>query len=52
VTDDQDRILLHRRSDSVNWALSSGAMGIGETFAQSAIRDIKEEIGCISVLIA
>jgi ADP-ribose pyrophosphatase YjhB (NUDIX family) len=42
----------HRRSDSVNWALPGGAMDIGETFAQSAIRNIKVETGPISTLIA
>jgi 8-oxo-dGTP pyrophosphatase MutT (NUDIX family) len=45
MTDDRGRILLQRRSDSGNWALPGGAMDIGETFAQSAIREVKEETG-------
>jgi ADP-ribose pyrophosphatase YjhB (NUDIX family) len=45
VTDDEGRILLQRRSDSGNWALPGGAMDIGETFAQSAAREVKEETG-------
>src|SRR5258708_9659359 len=45
VVDDEGRILLQRRSDSGNWALPGGAMDIGETFAQSAIREVKEETG-------
>jgi ADP-ribose pyrophosphatase YjhB (NUDIX family) len=45
VVDDQNRIILHRRSDSGNWALPSGAMDIGETFAESAIREVREETG-------
>ena len=45
VTDDEGRILLQRRSDSGNWALPGGAMDIGETLAQSAIREVKEETG-------
>jgi ADP-ribose pyrophosphatase YjhB (NUDIX family) len=45
VTDDAGRILLQRRSDSGNWALPGGVMDIGETFAQSAIREVKEETG-------
>jgi ADP-ribose pyrophosphatase YjhB (NUDIX family) len=45
VTDDEGRILLQRRTDSGNWALPGGAMDIGETFAQSAIREVKEETG-------
>ncbi len=45
VVDDEGRILLQRRSDSGNWALPGGAMDIGETFAQSVIREVKEETG-------
>jgi ADP-ribose pyrophosphatase YjhB (NUDIX family) len=45
VVDAADRILLQRRSDSGNWALPGGAMDIGETLAQSAIREVKEETG-------
>ena len=45
VVDDQNRILLQRRADSGNWALPGGAMDIGETLAESAIREVKEETG-------
>jgi ADP-ribose pyrophosphatase YjhB (NUDIX family) len=45
VVDGDGRILLQRRSDSGNWALPGGAMDIGETFAQSVIREVKEETG-------
>jgi len=45
VVDDANRILLQRRSDSGNWALPGGTMDIGETLAQSAIREVKEETG-------
>jgi ADP-ribose pyrophosphatase YjhB (NUDIX family) len=45
VVDDMGRILLQRRSDSGNWALPGGAMDIGETFAQSVLREVKEETG-------
>jgi ADP-ribose pyrophosphatase YjhB (NUDIX family) len=45
VADSQGRVLLHRRSDSGNWALPGGAMDIGETFAESAIREVREETG-------
>jgi ADP-ribose pyrophosphatase YjhB (NUDIX family) len=45
VVDDEGRILLQRRSDSGNWALPGGAMDIGETFAASALREVKEETG-------
>ena len=45
MVDDQNRILLQRRADSGNWALPGGAMDIGETLAESAIREVKEETG-------
>jgi ADP-ribose pyrophosphatase YjhB (NUDIX family) len=45
VADDQGRILLQRRSDSGNWALPGGGMDIGETFAESAVREVREETG-------
>jgi len=45
VVDGEGRILLQRRSDSGNWALPGGAMDIGETFAQSVIREVNEETG-------
>ena len=45
VMDGEGRILLQRRRDSGNWALPGGTMDIGETFAESAIREVKEETG-------
>jgi 8-oxo-dGTP pyrophosphatase MutT (NUDIX family) len=45
VADDEGRILLQRRTDSENWALPGGAMDIGETLAECAIREVKEETG-------
>lgn len=45
VVDVKGRILLQRRSDSGNWALPGGVMDIGETFAQSVVREVKEETG-------
>src|ERR1700761_4407557 len=45
VVDHRNQILLQRRTDSGNWALPGGAMDIGETLAESAIREVKEETG-------
>lgn len=45
VTDDQDRILMIRRSDNDNWAVPGGAIDLGESLTQAAIRETKEETG-------
>src|SRR5580704_19558030 len=48
VTDDAGKVLLIRRSDNGNWALPGGAMDIGESLRQAAVRETREEtgIGC------
>lgn len=45
VVDDEGKILLHRRSDNDLWALPGGAMEIGESIAETAVREVKEETG-------
>jgi ADP-ribose pyrophosphatase YjhB (NUDIX family) len=45
VTDDHGRIALHRRTDNNRWALPSGLMEIGESIAETAARETREEIG-------
>jgi ADP-ribose pyrophosphatase YjhB (NUDIX family) len=45
VTDDVGKVLLIRRSDNGNWALPGGAMDIGESVRQAAIRETREETG-------
>lgn len=45
VVNSENEILLQRRSDSGNWALPGGSMDIGETIAESAIREVREETG-------
>jgi ADP-ribose pyrophosphatase YjhB (NUDIX family) len=45
VTDSQGRILLHKRSDNGLWALPGGVMEVGETIAETARRETKEETG-------
>lgn len=45
VTDDEGHVLLHQRRDSGLWALPGGVMEIGESIAQCAEREVKEETG-------
>jgi ADP-ribose pyrophosphatase YjhB (NUDIX family) len=45
VIDDAGNLLLHRRRDSQRWALPGGVMEIGETIAQCAEREVREETG-------
>jgi ADP-ribose pyrophosphatase YjhB (NUDIX family) len=45
VLNDAGQILLIRRSDNDNWALPGGAIDLGESATQAAIREAKEETG-------
>ncbi|MBT2213777.1 NUDIX domain-containing protein [Actinomadura sp. NEAU-AAG7] len=45
VENDKGEILMIRRTDNDNWALPGGAIDIGESVAQAAIRETKEETG-------
>src|SRR6266540_5815855 len=45
VTNDRDEILLIRRSDNDNWAVPGGAIDLGESMSQAAVRETKEESG-------
>jgi ADP-ribose pyrophosphatase YjhB (NUDIX family) len=45
VVNEVGEILLIRRSDNNNWALPGGAIDLGESVAQAAVRETKEETG-------
>ena len=45
VADTDGRILLARRRDNQLWTIPGGAMEPGETIAQTAMREVKEETG-------
>jgi 8-oxo-dGTP pyrophosphatase MutT (NUDIX family) len=45
VQDDAGRILMIHRTDNNKWALPGGAQDIGETIAQTAVRETREETG-------
>lgn len=47
VIDDSGRILLQRRRDNGMWALPGGAMHIGESLPECAIRETLEETGIV-----
>lgn len=45
VVNQEGKVLLQLRSDTHVWALPGGAMEIGETIGQAAVRETKEETG-------
>ncbi len=45
VTNQEGKILLHRRSDNDLWALPGGSMDVGESISETAVREVKEETG-------
>lgn len=45
VVNDVDEILMIRRTDNDNWAVPGGAIDLGESVAQAAVRETREESG-------
>ena len=45
VLDDQGKILMEKRSDCGLWGLAGGRIEPGESAAEAAIREVKEETG-------
>ena len=45
VTDDEDRVLLIHKTDNNLWALPGGGHEIGESIADTVVREVKEETG-------
>ena len=45
VVNEAGEILMIRRSDNDNWAVPGGAVDLGESVAQAAVRETREESG-------
>jgi ADP-ribose pyrophosphatase YjhB (NUDIX family) len=45
VVNDAGEILMIRRTDNDNWAVPGGAVDLGESVAQAAVRETREESG-------
>jgi 8-oxo-dGTP pyrophosphatase MutT (NUDIX family) len=45
VADDAGRLLMIRRTDNDNWAVPGGAIDLGESLPQAAVRETLEETG-------
>ena len=45
VTNPAGEVLLIRRSDNDNWAVPGGAIDLGESMVQAAVRETREETG-------
>ncbi|NYI97293.1 8-oxo-dGTP pyrophosphatase MutT (NUDIX family) [Streptomonospora nanhaiensis] len=45
VVNDRDEVLMIRRTDNGNWALPGGAIDLGESVPEAAVRETREETG-------
>jgi mutator protein MutT len=45
IVNDQNEILLIRRTDNGEWALPGGYLDVGETAAEGVVREVMEEVG-------
>ncbi len=45
IVDQDGRILVHRRTDNELWSIPGGGMEIGESIAETVVREVEEETG-------
>ncbi|WP_039043906.1 NUDIX hydrolase [Sporosarcina sp. ZBG7A] len=54
VIDEEGKILLQLRSDTLDWGIPGGGMELGDSFEETAIKELYEETGlvteCLEVL--
>ncbi len=41
----EGKVLLQKRSDTGEWCVPGGALELGETYAEAATREVREEVG-------
>ena len=49
LVDDQQRLLLQRRSDTGHWGLPAGVVDVGDSVLEALSREVQEETGLIVV---
>ena len=45
VENQEGKVLLQKRSDTGEWCVPGGALELGETYAEAATREVREEVG-------
>lgn len=45
ILDDNNRVLLQKRTDKDCWSFPGGVMDLGESFEETAVREVREETG-------
>jgi ADP-ribose pyrophosphatase YjhB (NUDIX family) len=50
VVNERDEVLFIRRTDNGNWAIPGGAVDLGESVPEAAVREVREESGVECVI--
>ena len=52
ILDKNNRVFVGKRIDSYGWQMPQGGIDLGETPSSAALREMKEEIGCVGTITA